>query len=94
MIRRAQFGIAVPDSDRSTFDLRQSKVFAGFAAVQADPSVSIYYPHLSFCDRLKCKIAVDGMPIYSDWDHLNEFGARMIAGPIGDLILKQIPPPD
>jgi len=41
--------------------------------------VEIIYPHEALCDKGKCEVEIDGVPLYMDNNHLSEFGAASIS---------------
>jgi SGNH domain (fused to AT3 domains) len=57
---------------------RQKKVFAAFAGVEKRFPVKIVWPHRPLCDDERCAVQKEGLPLYSDDNHLTTFGEKQL----------------
>ncbi len=64
----------------AAYQERQTFATETFEAIIGKYPVQILYPHKLLCDESRCRIAVDGKPLYRDDDHLSQFGAEKVSG--------------
>ncbi len=93
VLRRAQIGVAMPETRRADVDRRQSIVLPAMAAVGAADGVGVVYPDDTLCDAATCAYAKGGLPLYKDSNHLNDIGAALIAAPVADAVAKMLERP-
>lgn len=75
-----RFGVEMPVMKRDAYEERQKQVRNIFAEVlKGRHNVEVLEPAAILCASGICKTTLDGMPIYSDTNHLTESGARLIA---------------
>jgi peptidoglycan/LPS O-acetylase OafA/YrhL len=58
---------------------RQNHVFSEFDKLQRRYGAKIVYPHQALCANGYCEIVRDGAALYSDSNHLTEFGAKLLS---------------
>ncbi len=58
---------------------RQIHVFSEFDKMQKRYGARIIYPHQMLCANGYCEIMRDGVALYSDSNHLTEFGAKLLS---------------
>jgi peptidoglycan/LPS O-acetylase OafA/YrhL len=64
---------------------RQLHVFSELEKMQGRYGVKIIYPHQILCANGYCETMRDGIVLYSDSNHLTEFGARLLSPLFEDL---------
>ena len=88
----AQLGIPGGVDVRPTsgeFDARQHFVIDLFDKLAREHPVSVVWPHRALCDHGKCRVEVDGRPIYWDDNHLTRFGADSISDVLAPMHVSQ-----
>jgi hypothetical protein len=69
---------------RKTFEHRQRITLPLFHKLAKKAGVTAVFPQRYMCGPKRCKVAIDGRPLYRDEHHLSVFGARqlepMVAG--------------
>jgi len=63
----------------SDYLARQIHVFSEFDKMQKRYGAKIIYPHQVLCANGYCEITRDGVALYSDSNHLTEFGAKLLS---------------
>jgi hypothetical protein len=63
-------------SSFSSYDHRQSMIFAMLDRMGQRSEVLRVYPHKRLCDTRCCIVYAGGLPLYSDNNHLSEAGAH------------------
>jgi len=58
---------------------RQAHVFSELDKMQRRYGAKIVYPHQILCANGYCDVMRDGIVLYSDSNHLTEFGARLLS---------------
>jgi hypothetical protein len=81
--------VDVAPSD-SEFLTRQQHTFQLLPRATVDCPARIVYPHEIFCDPMRCLVARDVGPLYSDDNHRSVHGAPYLR-PLFDRLLKQGP---
>jgi peptidoglycan/LPS O-acetylase OafA/YrhL len=71
---------------REEFLEREAVIFDVFHEFADDPGVEILYPHEQLCDG-RCKVVLDGQPLYWDDDHLSRLGALKLR-PLFDHVFR------
>jgi hypothetical protein len=69
---------------RRAFEHRQRVTLPLFHELAKEPGVTALFPQRYMCGPKRCRVAVDGRPLYRDEHHLSVFGAHqlepMVAG--------------
>jgi hypothetical protein len=69
---------------RKAFERRQRVTLPLFHELARQPGVTALFPQRYMCGPKRCRVAIDGRPLYRDEHHLSVFGARqlepMVAG--------------
>ncbi|PJG47665.1 acyltransferase [Sphingobium sp. LB126] len=65
---------------RADYMRRQRGVFSAFDQMQRHFPVKILYPHRLLCRTGHCAMTAQGVPLYSDDDHLSRQGSLMLTG--------------
>lgn len=71
------------------FQQRNARAYAALDAIGEHKNLVRIYPEKLFCDTFvedRCAAHVDGKPIYSDDDHLSEYGAGLVL----DKVIEQL----
>ncbi|GAA0789793.1 hypothetical protein GCM10009109_16110 [Marinobacterium sediminicola] len=84
MIRSIYNGFSLPVSKRSDFDIRQRDVLDTISSIERENMAKVVLPHTILCDQHSCTTHFGKRPLYSDDDHLNEYGSSIIT----PLIIK------
>lgn len=71
-----QFDASLP---RAEYDRRNQFVREALDRASADRGVSLFDLGLRLCNSAECPAVVDGIPLYSDDNHLSTAGARYVA---------------
>jgi peptidoglycan/LPS O-acetylase OafA/YrhL len=79
-------GKADTRSTFASFKERQTAVLATMEQLSRNPKVRVVYPHESLCNAEICATVRDGMPIYSDDNHLGVNGVALIRQQLGAAI--------
>jgi len=74
---------------KEEYEKRTEAVVAIFARLANDRSVEVLSPEVCLCDESYCKVAIDGVSLYRDDDHLSTFGSKYISKSF-DEVLKGI----
>lgn len=78
---------ACVNSPTETILQRRSRSFdAETAALKQNPGVVGWDPAATLCNQEKCTRQHDGLPIYLDRNHLNPRAARLLEGPLREVI--------
>jgi peptidoglycan/LPS O-acetylase OafA/YrhL len=78
-------------TDLKVFEQRNSAVFSAFNSIGDDLNLKRVYPSELLCDSYlkgKCIAQLDGIPLYSDDDHLGSMGAKLVVNEIMTFIDK------
>jgi len=67
--------VFLPEED---FDFRQRVTRPLFHALAARPGVTVIHPSDVLCGDGRCKVAMNGIPLYRDEHHLSVYGARKL----------------
>ena len=80
MLARARLFGASPEigPTREEFLARQKRVFDAFAKAAEELVAEIMPTHEFFCAEARCKVALNGEPLYWDDDHLSRLGAARL----------------
>ena len=73
----------------AVFQQRNAATLALFDSLGTRANLARVLPHEIFCDSFvpgRCTATLDGWPLYRDDDHLSDYGAGFLAGPIVDAI--------
>jgi hypothetical protein len=65
-------------SSFASFQEREASVLALLQELAQRPRVRVVYPHQSLCNAEICQIVRDGMPLYTDDNHLGTNGVALI----------------
>jgi hypothetical protein len=85
MVRAAMVGITFEHREAAaTYDRHQSFILSLLQKVATRPGVRVVYPHRSFCDGHTCVAAMNGVPLYTDLNHLNANGIAVMADVLAD----------
>jgi len=68
---------------------RNQKTFAILKSFEEEYGIQIIEPWKVLCTNGKCRIAINGIPLYNDDDHLSIFGSELIT-PIFDPLFETI----
>ncbi|QJX01481.1 hypothetical protein HML84_00850 [Alcanivorax sp. IO_7] len=71
------------------FQQRNRRAYAALDSIGKHKNLIRIYPEKLFCDTFvdgRCAAHVDGKPIYSDDDHLSEYGAKFVL----DKVIEQL----
>jgi len=61
------------------YQTRNQKTFAILKTFEEKYAIQIVEPWESLCQNNICRVAIDGIPLYSDDDHLSVFGSELIS---------------
>ncbi|WP_135621995.1 acyltransferase family protein [Solemya pervernicosa gill symbiont] len=78
LTRTYHLDLKMPLVSRSQFDQRQSQVIAAMKEFESKSGVSVVYPHELLCDQSQCDVADGLKALYTDDDHLSDFGVTRI----------------
>lgn len=87
--RRAQGRVALGGAgdcaiDRAEYERRRAAVLAWLEALQrAEPALELVSFEPLLCDAERCRIELDGVPLYRDDGHLSEAGSRAVVMRLG-----------
>ncbi len=73
---------------REEYLLRNKNLFAILEQFAKNDGVELIYPSEYICMADICRVAVDGMPLYVDDDHLSVFGSEWISPVFEPLFVK------
>jgi hypothetical protein len=68
---------------------RNQRTLAILETIEQKYGIQLIEPWKILCVDEKCRVAVDGIPLYGDDDHLSTYGSEMIS-PIFDPLFKAI----
>jgi len=71
------------------YQARNQKTFAILKTFEEKYAIQIIEPWKSLCQEDICRVAINGIPLYSDDDHLSVFGSEFIS-PIFDSLFESI----
>ncbi|WP_197077585.1 acyltransferase family protein [Hyphomicrobium sp. 99] len=78
--RHLAWGMALPEEQTlQTFLDRERRLLPILARLDQADGVDVIYPHLRLCEAGRCRYLKDGVPLYSDDNHLTAAGARELS---------------
>ncbi|MGE0624123.1 MAG: acyltransferase family protein [Pseudomonadales bacterium] len=82
LAQRARFGDRLTASaiepDAAAFHRRNDRAIALLEAIAARFDARLMYPHEPLCGSDRCRVVLDGRPVYGDTDHLTITGAMQL----------------
>jgi hypothetical protein len=71
------------------YAIRNQNTFTILKAFEEKYKIQVIQPWESLCQENICRVAINGIPLYSDDDHLSVFGSELIS-PIFDPLFESI----
>ena len=76
---------------RSDVDKRNNRYRELVKRVSSEfPNASVFDPTYLFCDQSRCFGLKDGRQLYSDGDHLSEFGSKYVGDTLGNFLIAEL----
>jgi len=90
VVRERVWGQTLPPAEtHADFEVRQRHVMPLLEKLSHLPHVRILYPDRLLCDAQTCAFAHDGLPLYTDNNHLSIFGLQRIAPMVAEIFQVQ-----
>ena len=90
MIRSQMNKFELPVASRVSFDRRQEEAIRALQMGSQLPAATTVWAHEALCDEQRCRVRLDGIPMYYDDDHLNALGADQVTPSIVRAVLEAL----